>query len=155
MVLSSAIISLDLGPGMGVLTLGPEGSPSMRFDRHLAFCGSCLKRLDLVVNVFNLLRAIVYDNSEQFEMADEKQVTTCTAAATKTIDNQMRIRTRRYMVNKPRHYAGLPSVKSQYLCVILILYLNSNSSRLLPCVVTVPGYDPIVEHDVCRYTTNQ
>lgn len=52
------------------------------------------------------------------------------------------------MVNKPRHYAGLPSVKSQYLSVILILYLNSNSSRLLPCVVTVPGYDPIVQHDV-------
>lgn len=57
---NSLIISLDFGPGIGVLTLGPEGSPSMRFDRHFTFCGSCcLKRLDLVVNVFNLLSAIM------------------------------------------------------------------------------------------------
>lgn len=37
------------------------------------------------------------------------------------------------MVNKPRRYAGLPNVKSQYLCYIFILYLNNGNS--LSCSV--------------------
>lgn len=44
MLFSSAKSSLDLGPGMEVFTLGPEGSPRITVLKHLTPCWCLNKR---------------------------------------------------------------------------------------------------------------
>lgn len=64
--LSSATSSFDLGPGIEVLMLGPEGSPRIRVERDLTFLW-CLreKLLDFAMNTPSLLNAMVDSESKQ------------------------------------------------------------------------------------------
>ena len=102
---------------MGVLTLGPEGSPRMRFERHFAFWGNCLNRLDLAANVFNLVRAIV--DVIEVQTADEMNKERCSSWNQNKTFNYVQDKTI-LCTSVCIHKIGPPllckrSVKSQYL----------------------------------------